>query len=799
MMILLNGHSLTPKDRFFPDGMGLQLSERQSTATLTLSPSAPVLGVDDWVTAESGPGAGIVWRVKTVDEQVEKKTRTITLEHCINTLRDRIMFGEVTTKMISGNNAATVSARAAVQYVLARQSDWKLGDFAYNVSNPYSFNGDDLFSAMETISGSLKDCIWEYDFRSYPFTLHIRQLDSSIRSEMRMDRNIRTLKKTIDRSRMYTRIYPIGKNNLHIDGEYLSKNENLYGTVSKVETDQSQDTKDKLKAWAQERLDRHCEPAVTVTISGLELAASTGESLDSFVIGKICRVPLPELSTSITERVTKLSYSDVINDPENVTVTLANEIVDVATILKEQNASGSKSGRTGAKNSEEDHAWIVDTTDKVELVAEAVAGKDGDGADWSRVATLTVDGQGIDARVVKAEGEIVTHTAQIKMTEDAITQEVTDRSRVDAQLAGRINVQAGKISLVVEEKQGQDVIKAASIVTAINEEGSEVAITADHVKITGNTTVSGVFTIENGALVVKKSAVIQGNLNLTTAGSFIQAPQYNVTSSGSIRFIGTQGGEYYSLSTAVLKDMIKSASVSGNILTLTPFYGDPINFSKAASTIYGSWSGKVYTVTGGSNPLSTEVYSQIEGAANPNATVYAKVYHDNPSVAGNQLVSTEMTLAEDVGNKKVTLSANSLVKGAVSTENTYNAGRNAVNIVKNAWDAGRITFTKSAGTASTKAVKVGADTGWQSGVFTYAIKDYEDDPNGVSTGYSGQTDLGNPSMAKPSIQPSSASLVGRKRAGTSDISKSAITVNGYLFFDVTVRGQVLKFYAGVTT
>ena len=808
MMILLNGHSLTPKERFQPEGMGLQLSERQSTATLTLSPSAPVLGVDNWVMAESGPGAGIVWRVKTVDEQVDRQTRTITLEHCINTLRDRIMFGEITTKMIAGNSASTVSARTAAAYVLGKQSDWKLGDFAYSVSNPYSFNGDDLFSALETISSSLKDCIWEYSFASYPFTLHIRQKDSAVRSEMRMDRNIRTLKKTIDRSRMYTRIYPIGKNNVHIDGEYLSKNENLYGTVSKVETDQSL-TKDKLRAWAQERLDAHCEPSVTVTISGLELAESTGESLDSFVIGKICRVPLPELSTVITERVTKLSYPDVVKDPENVTITLANEIVDVATILKQQNASGGRSGRTAAKNAEEDHAWIVDTTEKVELVAEAVAGKDGDGANWSRVATLTVDGNGIDARVVKAEGEIVTHTSQIKQTEDAITQEVTDRTRVDSQLAGRISVQAGKISLVVEEKQGQNVIKAASIVTAINNEGSSVSISADHVTISGDTKVSGVFTIENGNLVVKKTATILGNLSMPTAGSYIQVPQYNVPSNGNIRFLGGQyAGEYYNLNTATLKDMIKSASVSGNVLTLTPFYGDPINFSKAASTIYGSWSGTTYTVTGAANPLSTSVYQQIEtGGVAANETVNVKIYKDNPNIPENQILLTQMTMEENVANRFVEIytgsGASKIQKGVVSTQETYNSGlttgRNGVNIIKSAWANARATFEKSAGTASTKAVKIGAETAWQSGTFTATLKDYEDNPSGVEIGYNIQTDLGNPSMAKPSIQPSTASTAGRKRAGATDISKSNIDAPGYLFFDVTVRGQVLKFYCGVST
>jgi hypothetical protein len=151
MMILLNGHSLQAADRFMPEKLAVNLAERTSTATMTIGPDAPVISVDDWLQDETGPAAGIVWRVKTIDEQYDKRTRTVTMEHAISTLRDRIMFGEVKPTDISGNKN-NPTAKQAAQYILSRQSDWTLGDFSYTVSNPYSFNGDDLFSALETVS-----------------------------------------------------------------------------------------------------------------------------------------------------------------------------------------------------------------------------------------------------------------------------------------------------------------------------------------------------------------------------------------------------------------------------------------------------------------------------------------------------------------------------------------------------------------------------------------------------------------------------------------------------------------------
>ena len=448
MIIKLSGHSLTAADAFQAERIQLQLSERQSTATLTLSDSAQALSVGDWLRIEKGPGGGIVWRVKTIDTEPHKGTRTVTLEHAISTLKDRLMFGKVTTQMISGGSTAT--AEETIEYILDRQSDWQLGTISFSDSNPYHFNGDDLFSALETVSSSLEDCLWTYDFSDYPFTINITKMGSTVGTEMRSDRNIQTLKKTIDRSRMYTRIYPTGKNNLKLDSEYLSKNEALYGVISRTESDESIGSKTELAAWAQARLDRHCEPAVTVTISGLDLSRATGEALDSFTIGKNCRVPLPEFGTTITERVTKLSYPDAVNTPEIVTVTLANELSDVAKILKEQSSGGARAARNRAENEEEDHAWIVDTKDKVALVAEAVAGKDGDEPNWSRVAELTVDGNGIDARVTHAEGEIVDAWSEINQTESKISVAVVTAK---SELYSNIEVTASGIRSEVGQKE----------------------------------------------------------------------------------------------------------------------------------------------------------------------------------------------------------------------------------------------------------------------------------------------------------------------------------------------------------
>ena len=427
MIRILNGHNLQEAGRFSPETMPLTLCERQSQATVTIGPEVPEIAVGAWLQDMEEPGEGIVWRVKTVEKQPLLESRTLQMEHLINTLKDEIMFGEVTPKTITGNNSAVnCTAGEAIAYILGRQGIWTLGsiDSAYaNVSNPYSFNGENLFAALEGVTASLQDACWEYSFDSYPFTISIRKLTEDVDSEMRASRNIQTLRYTVDRSRMYTRFYPIGKNNLHIDGDYVSRNEGIYGTIGKVETDQSKATKAELLRWANERIARHCEPSVTVTIAGLEMSEATGEPLDQFRVNYKCRVPLPDYGTTITEKVTKLQWADKIKEPEKVTVTLANLLEDVASIINSQNAKSGGGGRAAAKNAEEDHAWFVDTTDHVAMVAEAIAGE-GASQDWSRVAELVVDGNGIHQRVQEAQEDIVTAFSLIEQTSTAIRIEM---------------------------------------------------------------------------------------------------------------------------------------------------------------------------------------------------------------------------------------------------------------------------------------------------------------------------------------------------------------------------------------
>ena len=442
-MILLSGHSLTPARKIPVESMSLQLNERESSATVS---PADMTGISTggWVKSEKGPAAGIVWRVKSIEQNYAQNTPRIQMEHAVSILKDRILFGEVTAAKITGNpNATECSAEAAVRYILGKQSDWKLGTFGFSLSAAYKFDGDTLLDALEKVSDTLEDSWWSYDFSSYPFKLNITKQPSGVACVLRPGRNLTALSKTVDRTGMYTRFYPIGKDDLHISGDYVSRNEDLYGVVSHVEVDQSLDTETELRRWANHWLKRHAEPKVTVTVGALELADATGESMDRLTLGRICRIPLTEFGTEIEERITEISYQDTVHAPEVAQVTLANIREDVTKLIADAMKKSAGGGRGGARQQKEDHAWFEDTDTHVKMVAEGIVGTDEEGnPDWARLSELTVDGNGITSQVsVIKEGQDIM-ASQIKQTEKEISLAVKK-----GEVISEINMEPGSIRI----------------------------------------------------------------------------------------------------------------------------------------------------------------------------------------------------------------------------------------------------------------------------------------------------------------------------------------------------------------
>ena len=706
-MYKLIGHSLTRGAWFEPESLPTILTERNSTCTITLGPDGPDFSIDDWI-LDHVQDEDIVWRVKSVRAIIDEETRSIELEHVIQTLDDICLF-EDEEEPEEGEEAEPepeMTAREAVEYLLSKQSIWVLGDFDYNISNPYEFQKETLLDALENVSETLEDPVWEYNLTVFPFVLHIRRRNTAVSCEMRGGRNLSTLQRTVNRGNMYTRFYPVGKENLRISGDYVSQNENLYGRIDKIESDSSKSTEDSLRAWALGRLRRHCEPEVNIQISGLELSAETGESLDRLKLNRVCRCPLPEFGTTIAEKITKLQWRDRMKEPEAVQVTLCNNTEDVASILRKEKRNGT-SGKAGTEQAVQNSAYrkndqrlfyeFFDECGHLHSQLEMTAASLRIGFDNLNNSTrseflMTAESMRIrfeneiqstrseflmtsESMRIRFENEITSTRSQITVTSQSLRSEFENTAQ---SLRSAITQEAGRISMVVEGYGESASVKRAAIILAINGEGGSTAhIDADEVYI-GNTKST---TVISGKLDTNSltAALIQAkiaDLTLLSANALSVAGGINGSGTLTVAGLTTLNGSLRLGSGNSFSSCIVKAEVDSNTLKLTDSGGNVTNFSKATS-VSGSWSGTTFNYSATQNGVA--VASSSTGVT-LNLTGSANIIGASVSSGGTTLDSKGAQLVENTSDKKVycnlTGGSGSTI-AQVSTENTYNAGSSA--------------------------------------------------------------------------------------------------------------------------
>ena len=650
-MILLSGHSLTPARKVPLESMQLTLEEKNSTAAIVPADMTGIT-VNSWLKDDTNPGNGIVWRVRNIRQAFNSNTTTVSLEHAIGILKDTILFGDITTAKIAGKSTATeVTAKKAVQYILGKSADWTLGAFDYTDSNPYKFDGESLFDALETVTDSLNDPVWSYDFSSYPFKLNITKRNTGVDSELRANRNLRTITKSIDRSGMYTRMYPIGKDDLHIDGDYVEKNTAAYGVVAHVATDASLDTKKELKRWANQLLKKHAEPTVTIDVEGLELADATGEPLDRLTINRVCRIPLPEFGTTIQEKITRLSYADKVKQPENVKVTMANNRTDVTRIISDAIKRSGKGSRTSTKKGAEDRAWMEDTNDHVALCAKGIIGTDAQGKpNWERLSKIVVDGKGIHQTVTDVQNGMKNYESRLDQDEK------------------RIGMVVGKYD------SGGNYIKAGEIMLAINDDKSTAKIRADKVVLEGDISLNSVLKV------LSNTATFTGLVQFgTDTATRIRIGSGWVSTPGVRLGSGTQ---VHQVNFAVLDKMIKTMeSRSGGTIRLTRFDGTYLDFSRAISSwTWGGGNSKI-NVTALPQNQTKSVKVSIDGRTtiSSNGTYTYTVDYENSDGDDVSTGATKTVTVDVYPNTKQFYCSNKSTAGGVTTYTfTYSSSSSSV-------------------------------------------------------------------------------------------------------------------------
>lgn len=283
-----------------------------SRATMLLPPGERV-GLRQSVELFTPQGSAGLFRVTGV-EDVPGEGLEVTLRHASASLTDAL---------IPGSGELSGSPRQVLDTLLGYQSEWKSGEVELPSSRilSCSYSHSNLLTALLNLLDELPECGLFFE----DGLVHLRLLSDEDGCECRLSRNLRSLTIALDDSRLCTRVYMNGLPE-PVDAPSIAE----WGPVSRHLTAKRGLNAEALRTLAQQYLTRYSEPTLTVRLDAIDLHRATGEAIDRFTPGRICRVCLPESRETVRQRVTAVTYDDVYGDPERATVTLAEHDPDAA-------------------------------------------------------------------------------------------------------------------------------------------------------------------------------------------------------------------------------------------------------------------------------------------------------------------------------------------------------------------------------------------------------------------------------------------------------------------------------------
>ena len=245
-------------------------------------------------------------------------------------------------------------------------------------------------------------------------------------------------------------------------------------------------------AWAQKFLADHATPTVQMQIDGDEYFAQTGDTLDRARLNYLCAVPLPEYGQDFEQRIVSVHYPNALSDPRHVTASLSTQLPKFSTSirsLQKQAAANARASRSIARS----------------------AAKAKEMTNWSMVVTdqqLALDGTGI-MQLYESGIDMDAHGGVV----------IYNLAQGLQSLYSGIEVQAGRINLVVQGEGSSASINIQAIVDGIN--GSVATINANHIKLNANDTITldaklsinantGRLSV-NGALDVSSNVYVHGD------------------------------------------------------------------------------------------------------------------------------------------------------------------------------------------------------------------------------------------------------------------------------------------------
>lgn len=319
---LLDG-SMKEVARLEPLGLALTLNMAPlSTAVMKLPEGIDGVQTGAYMELFTPHGSAGIFRCTRMVKEYGG-VNTVHLTHGLSSMADHIIPAEVEKEV-------TTTAREAFDFVLSHQTMWHLGVFEIPADKTvtWSYDYPNVEKAFLDLMDKFPAYMVTFDQTETPWVINIVAVGQKVNSEARLTRNLASLEVDEDRSALCTRLYITG-----IEEPMDADTIGTYGIVSRRLDVDEKLSSDEINQAATQYLEQHKHPEMTVALSAIDLSTATGEALDAFDLGMMCRVCLPDYGETITQRIVALEWSDVYAAPDEVRVTLANAAKNTSSAL----------------------------------------------------------------------------------------------------------------------------------------------------------------------------------------------------------------------------------------------------------------------------------------------------------------------------------------------------------------------------------------------------------------------------------------------------------------------------------
>ena len=440
-------------------------------ASMTLPPGEGA-SFRAWVELYTIDGSAGFYRVSSSSESYVS-TGDVDLEHSAAILGDAIIPGEGT---YSGTCAEVLTAMLANQTTLVNgQKPWVLGACAKSASIEYAYDCNNILSAMTEVVGDEKDgyALEFDDTHGFPWKVNVVSVETSASCEGRLSRNLESVSVSISDDDFCTRVYCKSLPEPHyIDGPSIGK----WGIITKTITAGEGVTAESLQSYITRYLEDHKNPRNSIEINGVDLATATEESLDSFRIGRLFRLTLPDYSVKMEERILVRSITDVYGDPRGVRLTLASNIRDTAEDLvrldntvtggSSQNSTKKYIGGGTSKGTGLSQTSVLDMLKKTDTFTVATEA-------WVKEAGVKIEAN--EASLYATQKSIVGNAFSDVDTINALIKASSDNGGLVAMLVGRKNKVEDVTAAITATAAGGGLISMKADAKAVTDMGERLS------------------------------------------------------------------------------------------------------------------------------------------------------------------------------------------------------------------------------------------------------------------------------------------------------------------------------------